>query len=148
MIMSGMRNLEQTKDNLACMKNFKPLSQVKMAAIEKVKEIFNSKHLISCTTCRYCTAGCPKQIPVPDLFACMNMEKLFQGWSAGFYYSNQTAEVYSIIRDTVDAVRICRMTGCDGVDINSHGGYICLMSSLQQRLTTGRMNWEEAWRAG
>ncbi|MGN0269018.1 MAG: FAD-dependent oxidoreductase [Lachnospiraceae bacterium] len=35
-----------------------------------------------------------------------------------------TQEVYQIIQDTVDAVRICRMTGCDGVDINSYGGYL------------------------
>lgn len=35
-----------------------------------------------------------------------------------------TEEVYQIIKDTVDAVRICRMTGCDGVDINSYGGYL------------------------
>lgn len=35
-----------------------------------------------------------------------------------------TEEVYHIIQDTVDAVRICRLTGCDGVDINSYGGYL------------------------
>lgn len=35
-----------------------------------------------------------------------------------------TEEVYRIIQDTVDAVRICRATGCDGVDINSYGGYL------------------------
>ena len=35
-----------------------------------------------------------------------------------------TEEVYQIIQDTIDAVRICRMTGCDGVDINSYGGYL------------------------
>lgn len=91
MVLSGMSNLEQMQDNLSCMKDYKPLSEAEMEAVEKVKEIFNSKHLIPCTACRYCTAGCPKQISVPDLFACMNMEKLFQGWSAGFYYNNQTA---------------------------------------------------------
>lgn len=35
-----------------------------------------------------------------------------------------TEEVYRIIADTIDAVRICRMTGCDGVDINTYGGYL------------------------
>lgn len=35
-----------------------------------------------------------------------------------------TQEVYQMIQDTIDAVRICRMTGCDGVDINSYGGYL------------------------
>lgn len=32
--------------------------------------------------------GSPKKISVPDLFACMNMKKLFQGWSADFYYNS------------------------------------------------------------
>lgn len=35
-----------------------------------------------------------------------------------------TEEVKRIIKDTIDAVRICRMTGCDGVDINAYGGYL------------------------
>ncbi|MGM9890135.1 MAG: FAD-dependent oxidoreductase [Floccifex porci] len=35
-----------------------------------------------------------------------------------------TEEVRNIIKDTIDAVRICRMTGCDGVDINAYGGYL------------------------
>ena len=29
-----------------------------------------------------------------------------------------------MIQDMIDAVRICRMTGCDGVDINAYGGYL------------------------
>lgn len=33
-------------------------------------------------------------------------------------------EVRNMIKDTIDAVRICRMTGCDGVDINAYGGYL------------------------
>lgn len=91
MVLSGMSNLEQMEDNLRYMKEFQPLSEEELAAIEKVKEVFRSKHLIPCTACRYCTAGCPKQIPIPDLFACMNSQTLFQGWNAGFYYGNQTA---------------------------------------------------------
>lgn len=35
-----------------------------------------------------------------------------------------TEEVYHMIQDIIDAVRICRMTGCDGVDINAYGGYL------------------------
>lgn len=91
MVLSGMSNLEQMRDNISCMKDFKPLSEKEMEAVRQVREIFQSKHLIPCTACRYCTAGCPRQIPIPDLFACMNMKTLFQGWSADFYYGNHTA---------------------------------------------------------
>ncbi len=72
MVLSGMSNLGQMEDNLNSMKNFTPLTPKELEAIQQVKDIFHSKHLIPCTACRYCTAGCPKQIPIPDLFACMN----------------------------------------------------------------------------
>lgn len=88
MVLSGMSNMEQMEDNLSYMKDFRPLDQQELEAIDQVREIFNSKHLIPCTACRYCTAGCPKKILIPDLFACMNMKKLFQGWSADFYYNS------------------------------------------------------------
>lgn len=91
MVLSGMSNLEQMRDNIACMQDFRPLSQAELDAIGQVKDIFRAKHLIPCTACHYCTAGCPKQIPIPDLFACMNSQKLFQGWNAAFYYANHTA---------------------------------------------------------
>lgn len=88
MVLSGMSSMEQMEDNLSFMKEFRHLDQQELDAIDKVRDIFNSKHLIPCTACRYCTAGCPKQISIPDLFACMNMKKLFQGWSADFYYNS------------------------------------------------------------
>lgn len=34
----------------------------------------------------YC--GCPKQISIPDLFACMNVKKVFNDCNANYYYSN------------------------------------------------------------
>ena len=58
MVLSGMSNMEQVRDNLAFMKDFQPLNERELAAIEKVQEIFHSKHLIPCTACRYCTSGC------------------------------------------------------------------------------------------
>ena len=46
MVLSGMSNMEQVRDNLAFMKDFQPLNERELAAIEKVQEIFHSKHLI------------------------------------------------------------------------------------------------------
>ena len=87
MVLSGMSDLEQMRDDLAFMKDFRPLDEAGRAAIQTVCEIFRSKNLIHCTACRYCTAGCPKQISIPDLFACMNTKMLYHDWNAAYYYS-------------------------------------------------------------
>lgn len=88
MVLSGMSNTEQMRDNISYMKDFHPLSHEETEAIERVRDIFKSKNLIACTACRYCTAGCPKKISIPDLFACMNVKKIFNDWNANYYYSN------------------------------------------------------------
>lgn len=51
------------------------------------KEIFSSMNLIPCTSCRYCVAGCPKQIAIPDLFAVMNTKQIYHDWNADYYYN-------------------------------------------------------------
>ncbi len=56
-------------------------------AVRRVQEIFRSKHLIPCTSCRYCTDGCPKHISIPDLFAVMNTKQLYHDWNADYYYN-------------------------------------------------------------
>ena len=87
MVLSGMSNLRQMKDNLTFMQDFKPLDDRELAAVKKVQEIFRSKHLIPCTSCRYCTDGCPKHISIPDLFATMNTKQLYHDWNADYYYN-------------------------------------------------------------
>ena len=87
MVLSGMCNMEQMQDTLSFMADFKPLNEAELAAVEKVQEIFKSKHLIPCTSCRYCTDGCPKHISIPDLFAVMNSKRIYNDWNADYYYS-------------------------------------------------------------
>ena len=86
MVLSGMSNLEQMKDNLSYMRDFKPLNETELAAVNKVQEIFHKMNMIPCTACRYCVEGCPKQISIPDLFAIMNTKQLHHDWNADYYY--------------------------------------------------------------
>ena len=88
MVLSGMSTLEQMKDNLSFMKDFKPLTEEEHAAVKKVCDIIHSKNLIPCTACRYCIDGCPKHISIPDLFACMNTKQIYHDWNADYYYNN------------------------------------------------------------
>ena len=87
-VLSGMSNTEQMKDNLSYMTDFRPLDGNEMKAVDEVRGIVLSKKLIPCTSCRYCTDGCPRQIAIPDLFAVMNTKQIYHDWNADFYYNN------------------------------------------------------------
>ena len=88
MVLSGMSSMEQMRDNLSFMTDFRPLDEREEAAVKQVQEIFRGMHLIPCTACRYCTEGCPKHISIPNLFAAMNAMKLYPTWNAAFYYNS------------------------------------------------------------
>ncbi len=86
MVLSGMGNMDMMNDNLSYMIDFKPLDEKELAAVFKVAEVIKSKNLISCTGCSYCTDGCPAQIAIPKLFACMNESNKWKNWNSGYYY--------------------------------------------------------------
>ena len=70
--LSGMSTPEQINQNLETYANFKPLTDSEKTAIKKAVEIIKSIDLIGCTGCRYCVDGCPKNIPIPDVFRAVN----------------------------------------------------------------------------
>lgn len=88
MTLSGMSNMEQMRDNLSYMKDFKPLNKSELEAVNKVRIILKKMHSIPCTDCRYCVDGCPKNILIPDLFACMNAKMVHHDWNADYYYED------------------------------------------------------------
>ena len=85
-VLSGMSNLEQMMDNVSYMKDFTPLNEEEMEAINKVVGILKNAGGIPCTACRYCVEGCPMKISIPDLFACYNNKQLFNDWNSNMYY--------------------------------------------------------------
>lgn len=87
MVLSGMSSIEQMTENIGFMKDFKPLDEREKAAVKEVCEVFKSMNLIACTACRYCVAGCPKKISIPDLFAVMNTKQIHHDWNADYYYN-------------------------------------------------------------
>ena len=70
-ILSGMTTMEQLDDNLATFKEFKPLSDAEMAAMEKVNEEITARSQNGCTGCKYCMP-CPKGVNIPRNFAIWN----------------------------------------------------------------------------
>ncbi|MCH5165425.1 MAG: aldo/keto reductase [Clostridiales bacterium] len=88
MVLSGMSDMAQMNDNISHMKDFKPLDEREMRAVKSVCAVLKGKNIIACTACRYCTAGCPKSISIPDLFACMNTKNIYHDWNADYYYED------------------------------------------------------------
>lgn len=76
-VLSGMSNLEQVEDNISYMRNFKPLDGREQAVIQRAQAILDDIRSIPCTACHYCTAGCPKQIPIPEIFTARNRQLLW-----------------------------------------------------------------------
>jgi len=76
-VLSGMSDLEQMKDNVSYMKNFKPLDERQMEAVRKAQEALKAVNTIPCTACHYCTAGCPQHICIPDIFTARNILYLY-----------------------------------------------------------------------
>lgn len=87
MVLSGMSTLDNMHDNISFMKDFKPLNNSELEAIDKVVGIYKQLNVIPCTACRYCVDGCPKNISIPDLFSCFNAKTKFNDWNADYYYN-------------------------------------------------------------
>ena len=85
MVLSGMSNLEQMKDNLSYMKEFKPLTEDEKQELYKVAEVIKESKLIPCTGCRYCVDGCPKKILIPDMFSILNAKTLNKDYNPNAY---------------------------------------------------------------
>ena len=74
-VLSGMSNIEQMKDNLSYMRDFKPLSEAEQAVILRAQSVLNGDKSIPCTACHYCTDGCPMNIPIPEIFSVANRQR-------------------------------------------------------------------------
>lgn len=92
MVLSGMSDLAQINDNMSYMKDFKPLDEKEMQAVNDVRKAFSEINLIPCTACHYCTSGCPMNISIPELFSCYNHKVNFHDWNQDYYYARITRD--------------------------------------------------------
>lgn len=90
MVLSGMSTIGQMQDNVSYMKEFVPFSEKEYQLVNRVREMLKNQDTIPCTACQYCVDGCPKKIPIPDLFACYNAKKQFDDWNSNWYYGVHT----------------------------------------------------------
>ena len=56
----------------SAIRDFRPLNDGEQKLIQRSQRLLGASATVPCTACRYCVDGCPKQIPIPDLFSVMN----------------------------------------------------------------------------
>ena len=91
MVLSGMSCEAQLDDNVAYMKDFRPLDEEEKRIVFRVADMMTGNTAIPCTACAYCVDGCPKHIPIPQYFALYNAEKNFRSYMFSTqkeYYGN------------------------------------------------------------
>lgn len=76
-VLSGMSSAEQMADNIGTFTRFEPLTDEERELVDSVRAIMLNVPQIGCTSCRYCTPGCPMHIAIPDVFRAVNTMSLY-----------------------------------------------------------------------
>ena len=71
-ILSGMSDLEQLKQNVETFSQDRPLSEAERTALLGIAGDMVKKIVLPCTACRYCTSHCPQGLNIPELLALYN----------------------------------------------------------------------------
>ena len=71
-ILSGMSNMDQLKDNIATFAEDKPLSEKEMEGLLSVAGDMINVKALPCTACHYCTSHCPQGLDIPELIKLYN----------------------------------------------------------------------------
>ena len=77
MVLSGMSNFEQLKENIHTFETEKPLDDTEMKTLLSVADGLLGSTL-PCTACHYCVSHCPQGLEIPKLIALYN-EHCFTG---------------------------------------------------------------------
>ncbi len=71
-VLSGMSTLAQVEDNIHTFKDLGPLSADERRVVADAMAFMGYSNQIPCTACGYCLQGCPRQIPIPEVFKVLN----------------------------------------------------------------------------
>lgn len=79
MILSGMSNMNQIKDNIHTFEEEKPLNQNEMNTLFTIADNMLKKNILPCTSCHYCISHCPQGLDIPTLLSLYNEHCFTQG---------------------------------------------------------------------
>ncbi|MGI6720962.1 MAG: aldo/keto reductase [Anaerovoracaceae bacterium] len=78
-VLSGMSDFEQMKENIATFEEDKPLSKVEMDTLMEIADEMTRVKTVPCTACHYCTSHCPKELDIPELLRLYNEHNFTEG---------------------------------------------------------------------
>ena len=78
-ILSGMSDFAQVKENIATFSEEKPLTAHERATLLSIGESMYKRAALPCTACRYCTSHCPKGLDIPELIKLYNEHRFSEG---------------------------------------------------------------------
>ena len=78
-ILSGMSDMEQVRDNIKTFEEEKPLNGQEAETLQAIAKEMLSKTSLPCTACRYCTSHCPKHLDIPELIKLYNEHRFTGG---------------------------------------------------------------------
>lgn len=72
-VLSGMSDMDQVRENISTMRDFRPLSADELSVIRAAQEKMGKVAGIPCTECGYCRGECPVRIPIPEVLSAVNL---------------------------------------------------------------------------
>lgn len=79
MILSGMSNFEQLKENIKTFEEEKPLHKKEWDKLLSISSQMLEKKTLPCTACHYCTSHCPRGLDIPSLLSLYNEHCFTEG---------------------------------------------------------------------
>lgn len=79
MVLSGMSNFEQLKENIKTFEEEKPLNEKEWNTLLSISSQMLEKKTLPCTACHYCTSHCPMGLDIPALLSLYNEHCFTEG---------------------------------------------------------------------
>ncbi|MDF2520391.1 MAG: NADP-dependent oxidoreductase domain protein [Clostridia bacterium] len=108
LLLSGMGDIRQVEENIHIMDkaSVNNLSAEELKAIDRAREIYESKTRVKCTGCSYCVP-CPQNVIIPDIFSTYNESVMYS-------IEEQSRNLYKrIIKAEKDAAKCIECGSCE-----------------------------------
>lgn len=79
MILSGMSNMDQLRENIRTFEADKPLAEKELSELMEIADEILGKKALPCTACHYCTSHCPQGLDIPELIKLYNEHNFTEG---------------------------------------------------------------------